>query len=59
LRYAIDPGKTISETGWRPETPFEEGIEKTVDWYLNNETWLKNVTSGAYLQYYTNMYANR
>lgn len=59
LRYAIDPGKTISETGWRPETAFEEGIEKTVDWYLNNENWLKNVTSGAYLQYYTNMYANR
>ncbi len=59
LRYAIDPGKTISETGWRPETSFEDGIEKTVDWYLNNENWLKNVTSGAYLQYYTNMYANR
>lgn len=59
LRYAIDPGKTISETGWRPETSFEEGIEKTVDWYLNNENWLKNVTSGAYLQYYTNMYGNR
>lgn len=59
LRYAIDPGKTISETGWRPETSFEDGIEKTVDWYLNNEKWLKNVTSGAYLQYYTNMYANR
>lgn len=59
LRYAIDPGKTISETGWRPETAFEEGIEKTVDWYLNNENWLKNVTSGAYLQYYTTMYANR
>lgn len=59
LRYAIDPGKTISETGWRPETSFEEGIEKTVDWYLNNSDWLKNVTSGAYLQYYTNMYANR
>lgn len=59
LRYAIDPGKTISETGWRPETSFEEGIEKTVDWYLNNENWLKNVTSGAYLQYYTTMYGNR
>lgn len=59
LRYAIDPGKTISETGWRPETSFEDGIEKTVDWYLNNEKWLTNVTSGAYLQYYTNMYANR
>lgn len=59
LRYAIDPGKVISETGWRPETSFEEGIEKTVDWYLNNENWLKNVTSGAYLQYYANMYENR
>jgi dTDP-glucose 4,6-dehydratase len=59
LRYAIDPGKVISETGWRPETSFEDGIEKTVDWYLNNENWLKNVTSGAYLQYYNNMYENR
>ena len=59
LRYAIDPGKTISETGWRPETSFEEGIEKTVNWYLDNEKWLKNVTSGAYLQYYNQMYANR
>jgi len=59
LRYAIEPGKTISETGWRPETAFEDGIEKTVDWYLNNSTWLKNVTSGAYLQYYSNMYGNR
>lgn len=59
LRYAIDPGKTISETGWRPETSFEDGIEKTVDWYLNNENWLKNVTSGAYLQYYSNMYEKR
>jgi dTDP-glucose 4,6-dehydratase len=59
LRYAINPSKTISETGWRPETSFEDGIEKTVDWYLNNENWLKNVTSGAYLQYYNTMYANR
>lgn len=59
LRYAIDPAKVISETGWRPEVPFEEGIVKTVDWYLTNESWLKNVTSGAYLQYYTKMYHNR
>ena len=59
LRYAIDPSKVISETGWRPEVSFEEGIEKTVDWYLSNEKWLKNVTSGAYLQYYTKMYDNR
>lgn len=59
LRYAIDPSKVISETGWRPETPFEEGITKTVDWYLKNEKWLKHVTSGEYLQYYSNMYHNR
>jgi len=59
LRYAIDPSKVISETGWRPEISFEEGIEKTVDWYLNNQAWLKNVTSGAYLQYYTKMYQDR
>jgi dTDP-glucose 4,6-dehydratase len=59
LRYAIDASKVISETGWRPEVSFEEGIEKTVSWYLNNENWLKNVTSGAYLQYYTKMYHNR
>jgi dTDP-glucose 4,6-dehydratase len=59
LRYAIDPSKVISETGWRPEVPFEEGILKTVDWYLNNEKWLKSVTSGAYLQYYTKMYHGR
>ncbi len=59
LRYAIDPSKVISETGWRPEVSFEEGIERTVDWYLNNQEWLKNVTSGAYLQYYTKMYQDR
>jgi dTDP-glucose 4,6-dehydratase len=59
LRYAIDPSKVISETGWRPEVSFEDGIEKTVDWYLNNEQWLKNVTSGTYLQYYSKMYQDR
>jgi dTDP-glucose 4,6-dehydratase len=59
LRYAIDPSKVISETGWRPETTFEVGIEKTVDWYLENKEWLQNVTSGSYLQYYSNMYQNR
>jgi dTDP-glucose 4,6-dehydratase len=56
LRYAIDPSKLTSETGWRPETSFEVGLEKTVDWYLTNQEWLKNVTSGQYLQYYTKMY---
>jgi dTDP-glucose 4,6-dehydratase len=59
LRYAIDPSKLIAETGWRPETTFEVGLEKTVDWYLTNQQWLKNVTSGQYLQYYSNMYQGR
>lgn len=56
LRYAIDPSKLISETGWRPTVTFEVGLEKTVDWYLANPIWLKNVTSGAYLKYYDTMY---
>ncbi|MEX2235704.1 MAG: dTDP-glucose 4,6-dehydratase [Cyclobacteriaceae bacterium] len=56
LRYAIDASKLTSETGWRAETSFETGLEKTVDWYLTNQEWLKNVTSGQYLQYYAKMY---
>lgn len=56
LRYAIDASKLTSETGWRPETSFETGLETTVDWYLTNQEWLRNVTSGAYLQYYARMY---
>lgn len=56
LRYAIDASKLISETGWRAEVTFEVGLEKTVDWYLTNQEWLKNVTSGAYLKYYATMY---
>ncbi len=59
LRYAIDPSKLISETGWRPETTFEVGLAKTVDWYLTNQEWLSNVTSGGYLKYYSQMYQNR
>ncbi len=59
LRYAIDPAKLTAETGWRPEVTFEVGLEKTVDWYLLNQEWLKNVTSGQYLQYYSNMYHSR
>lgn len=59
LRYAIDASKLISETGWRPEVSFEVGLEKTVDWYLTNQEWLKHVTSGEYLQYYTKMYQGR
>ncbi|MEO7991127.1 MAG: dTDP-glucose 4,6-dehydratase [Chryseolinea sp.] len=56
LRYAIDPSKLISETGWRPEVTFEVGLEKTVDWYLANPVWLKHVTSGEYMKYYETMY---
>ena len=59
LRYAIDASKLISETGWRPAVTFEIGLEKTVDWYLSNQDWLKRVTSGAYLKYYANMYQGR
>ena len=59
LRYAIDASKLTSETGWRPETPFEVGLEKTADWYLANTTWLKHVTSGQYLQYYDKMYQGK
>ncbi len=59
LRYAIDASKVISETGWRPETAFDAGLEKTVDWYLSNEDWLTSVTSGEYLRYYDKMYADR
>lgn len=59
LRYAIDASKLTSETGWRPETSFEVGLERTVDWYLTNQEWLRNVTSGEYLQYYTKMYSEK
>ncbi len=59
LRYAIDASKLISETGWRPEVTFEEGLEKTVDWFLANQEWLQRVTSGEYLKYYLKMYQDR
>jgi dTDP-glucose 4,6-dehydratase len=49
----------MNELGWKPSLQFEEGIEKTVDWYLNNSEWLNNVTSGAYQTYYNNQYLNR
>ena len=58
-RYAIDATKLTSELGWQPSVTFEQGIEKTVEWYLANEEWLSNVTSGAYLKYYENMYSGR
>ena len=59
LRYAIDANKIMNELGWKPSLQFEEGISKTIDWYLENEEWLKNVTSGAYQQYYDEMYEKR
>jgi dTDP-glucose 4,6-dehydratase len=59
LRYAIDATKIMNELGWKPSLQFEEGLEKTVDWFLNNQEWLDNVTSGNYQKYYTEMYANR
>lgn len=58
LRYAIDASKVMRETGWKPAVTFEVGLEKTVDWFLQNLDWLKNVTSGEYMKYYTNMYQN-
>lgn len=58
LRYAIDATKIEKELGFRPSVTFEEGLEKTVDWYLNNEEWLKNVTSGNYKNYYEKQYSH-
>jgi dTDP-glucose 4,6-dehydratase len=59
LRYAIDASKLMKELGWKPSVTFEEGIEKTVDWYLDNEEWVKHVTSGDYQQYYDQQYLKR
>lgn len=59
FRYAIDSSKLQNELGWRPEVQFDEGFEKTVDWYLENQQWLDEVTSGSYMQYYERMYQGR
>lgn len=59
LRYAIDATKLKNELGWEPSITFEEGLEKTVDWYLANEQWLNDVTSGHYQDYYKGQYTNR
>ena len=59
LRYGIDPEKIRRELGWYPETTFEDGIERTIEWYLSNNEWMERVTSGAYLEYYEKMYKNR
>ncbi|GLB48146.1 dTDP-glucose 4,6-dehydratase [Neptunitalea lumnitzerae] len=55
-RYAIDATKINTELGWKPSVTFEEGLAKTIDWYLDNKEWLENVTSGNYRDYYQNMY---
>ena len=55
-RYAIDASKIKTELGWEPSLQFDEGLEKTIDWYLNNQDWLDNVTSGEYQNYYQNQY---
>ncbi|MCI7071877.1 MAG: dTDP-glucose 4,6-dehydratase [Bacteroides pyogenes] len=55
-RYAIDPSKIKAELGWYPETAFESGIVKTIEWYLNNQAWVEQVASGDYQEYYKNMY---
>lgn len=57
-RYAIDASKIKRELGWKPSLQFEQGIQKTVEWYLKNQDWVKNVTSGEYLKYYKEMYGN-
>ena len=59
LRYAIDSTKLQNELGWTPSLQFEEGLEKTVDWYLDNTEWLNNVTSGNYQTYYQDQYSDR
>ncbi|RNC29194.1 MAG: dTDP-glucose 4,6-dehydratase 2 [Candidatus Dichloromethanomonas elyunquensis] len=59
LRYAVDPGKISAELGWLPEIKFEEGIKRTVQWYLDNRDWWKNILGGEYQTYYDKRYGNR
>lgn len=59
MRYAIDAGKVQRELGWEPSLQFEEGLSKTIDWYLENKTWLEHVTSGEYQNYYKEQYVER
>ena len=55
-RYAVDAGRLRRELGWRPSRSFDRGLAQTVDWYLENEAWLEEVTSGAYMNYYNEFY---
>ncbi len=59
MRYAIDPTKIHNDLGWLPETKFEDGIKKTIDWYLNNKKWWKDIISGEYKEYYNKMYCKK
>ncbi|HBH49486.1 MAG TPA: dTDP-glucose 4,6-dehydratase, partial [Bacteroidales bacterium] len=59
LRYAIDASKLQKELGWEPSVTFEQGLAKTVDWYLDNQEWLDHVISGDYEKYYENQYSER
>lgn len=59
LRYAIDSSRIEQELGWKPSVTFEEGLSRTVDWYLHNQSWMEHVTSGAYKAYYKDQYENR
>ena len=59
MRYAIDSRKLQRGLGWEPSLQFEEGIERTVRWYLDNQAWLDNITSGEYVNYYESMYGSR
>ena len=59
MRYAIDPEKISSELGWYPETRFEDGIKKTIKWYLENRQWWETIISGEYQKYYEKMYGDR
>jgi dTDP-glucose 4,6-dehydratase len=58
-RYAINPDKITSELGWKPETCFDDGIKKTIRWYLDNRAWWENILNGDYQNYYARMYENR
>ena len=59
MRYAIDPSKIYADLGWLPETKFEDGIKKTIQWYLENEDWWQPIVSGEYMEYYEKMYGDR
>ena len=59
MRYAIDPTKIHNELGWLPETRFADGIQKTIQWYLDNREWWETIISGEYQNYYEQMYKNR